>query len=76
MDATGPARQWRTSSWSAGGDCVELAADELGVHVRNSRSPDEGCLSFTFAEWRAFVSGAKSGEFDLTEGNSLNNQDL
>jgi hypothetical protein len=35
------------------------------VHVRDSKRPDGPVLSFTPSEWRAFVTGVKSGEFDL-----------
>jgi len=33
--------------------------------VRNSRHPDGPALVFTAAEWDAFLSGARDGEFGL-----------
>jgi hypothetical protein len=58
---------WRTSSHTADGNqCVEVAVlpDER-VAVRDSKHPDEAILIYTPAEWRAFIAGAKAGEFDL-----------
>jgi Domain of unknown function (DUF397) len=34
------------------------------VVVRHSKDPDGPKLLFTLDEWRAFISGAKIGEFD------------
>lgn len=63
---------WRKSSYSGGnGDCVEVA--NLGENdvmfegvraVRDSKNPNGPVLLFTVAEWRAFLAGAKDGEFD------------
>ena len=62
---TGP---WVKSSYSGptGGNCVEVAflADD-NVAMRNSRDPDGPALIFTRAEWNAFLSGARDGEFSL-----------
>jgi hypothetical protein len=35
------------------------------VAVRHSKQPGGAILLYTPAEWRAFVAGAKAGEFDL-----------
>ena len=61
MDGHG---EYRTSTFSGGGDCVEVA---LGgeVAVRHSARPDEAILIFTPGEWSAFIRGVKAGEFDL-----------
>ncbi len=58
---------WVKSSLSKSlGNCVEIRRpDEGTVEVRNSRHPDGGILSFTAAEWTAFLGGARRGEFDL-----------
>ena len=57
---------WRKSSASAGsGDCVEVAFAEDGVLVRHSRDQAGPVLAFTHSEWKAFLAGARNGEFDL-----------
>jgi hypothetical protein len=57
---------WRKSSESGGtGDCVEVSFAEVGVLVRHSRNPDGPVLVFTHSEWKAFLTGASNGEFDL-----------
>jgi hypothetical protein len=59
--------KWRKSSHSSdGGQCVETAVlPDHRVAVRDSKHPDEAILVYTPAEWRAFIAGAKAGEFDL-----------
>lgn len=58
------AAAWRKSSHSSpSGNCVEAAVLANGVAVRNSRFPDGPALTFTDAEWDAFVRGIKDGEF-------------
>jgi hypothetical protein len=59
---------WRTSSRSGGnGACVEVAELGPAVAVRDSKNPDGPVLVFTPGEWRAFVDGAKDGEFDIAQ---------
>jgi hypothetical protein len=66
MDIDRKAIRWIKASASAGnGACVEVASiKEDEILVRNSRDPEGPILSFTKAEWVAFVAGAKAGEFD------------
>lgn len=47
------------------GGCVEVAVLEDQVWVRGSRDADGTVLPFTFDEWRAFLDGAKRGDFDV-----------
>jgi len=64
VDLTGA--QWRKSSYSSGngGQCVEVARNLPGVvAVRDSKDPDGPALVFTADQWRAFISGARAGEF-------------
>ncbi len=58
---------WMTSSYSngAGGMCVEVAPLGAGMVVRDSKNPAGAVLAFSAAEWDAFLSGARAGEFDL-----------
>lgn len=59
---------WRKSERSNnGGNCVEVARNLPGiVAVRDSKDRSGPVLAFTPAEWLAFVSGVRDGEFDLT----------
>ncbi|MEV0830948.1 MULTISPECIES: DUF397 domain-containing protein [Streptosporangiaceae] len=60
------ALDYRKASFSGPNDnCVEVA--ELpggGRAVRNSKRPDAATVTFTTAEWDAFIKGARAGEFD------------
>lgn len=56
---------WQKSSFSAAnGNCVEIAHDDKWTLVRDSKFPQGTQLRFTVGEWEAFLTGAKSGEFD------------
>jgi len=59
--------QWRKSSFSsANGQCVEVAINLPGVvAVRDSKAPEAATLVISAAEWQAFVTGVKHGEFNL-----------
>jgi len=58
--------QWRKSGRSsAQGNCVETAQlTGGGAAIRNSRHPEGPALVFHADEIRAFVEGAKDGDFD------------
>ena len=58
---------FRKSSFSngQGGNCVEVAVTEGGGRaVRHSKDPEGAVIFYTPDEWRAFLAGAKAGEFD------------
>ncbi|WP_405899020.1 DUF397 domain-containing protein [Streptomyces sp. NBC_00727] len=58
--------QWRKSSKSSGADgnnCLELAAHDGEILLRESDNPDT-VIRTTPAKLRAFLGGAKEGEFD------------
>ncbi|MFC8716847.1 DUF397 domain-containing protein [Kitasatospora sp. NPDC057198] len=58
----------------SGAEWLNAPGDEEGVQIafvdgyiamRNGAEPDGPSLIFTPAEWRAFVLGARDGEFDI-----------
>jgi hypothetical protein len=56
--------QWHRSSLCADNTCVEVSFDRNGeVLLRNSLRP-RTVLSFTTAEWSAFLDSVTSGDFD------------
>jgi len=59
-------RVWRNSSFSySNGECVEVAVLGDGtVGLRDSKDPGGPVLTLTRGELRAFLEGAKAGEFD------------
>ena len=56
---------WRKSTFSAQGDCVQVAPVGNEILVRDSKRPGAGHLRFTPSEWQAFLAGVRHGEFDL-----------
>lgn len=58
---------WRKSTYSCTGNCVEVAYVDNHVAVRDSKDRSGPLIIFTPAEWDAFLSGVRDGEFDLTE---------
>lgn len=61
------ARWHKSSRSSSSGNCVEVADNLDGiVAVRDTKDNGNGpILTFTPSEWKAFIAGAKDGEFDL-----------
>lgn len=57
---------WMKSSLSAyNGNCVEVAGlTGDRIRVRDSKHPRGAVLTFTPAEWDAFIGGVHNGEFD------------
>jgi len=58
--------QFRKSSFSSSGGCVEVAMYVDGaVQVRDTKNRQGGTLTFNATEWDAFLKGVRNGEFDL-----------
>jgi Domain of unknown function (DUF397) len=64
-DDAADAPVWRKSSYTANGNCVEVAFFASRILVRNSRAQHGPALVFTQAEWKAFLNGVGDGEFAL-----------
>jgi hypothetical protein len=66
------APRFHVSSYCDNGGCVAVAisSDET-ITVRDEKHADAPVLSFTAAEWDAFVAGVKGGEFDRAALKSL-----
>ncbi|MFJ3793690.1 DUF397 domain-containing protein [Kitasatospora sp. NPDC090091] len=62
VDFTGAT--WQCSSQGVGD--VQIAFVDGYIGMRDGRQEDGPILVFTPGEWRAFVLGARDGEFDLT----------
>jgi hypothetical protein len=58
--------EFKTSSFCSLGDCVEVGrAHDGSFAVRDTKDAERtATLTFTNAEWAAFVAGVKAGEFD------------
>jgi hypothetical protein len=59
---------WRKSSYSSNGGvtCVEIASNLPGVvAVRDTKDRQGPVLVFSHDEWAAFLSGLRSGGFEL-----------
>jgi hypothetical protein len=57
--------RWRKSSYSAngGGNCVEVAARDGMILVRDSKDPGGPVHRYPAAAWRAFVASVRRDQF-------------
>jgi hypothetical protein len=56
---------WVKAEYSgANGQCVEIASTTGKVAMRDSKDPDGPILVYTPGEFKAFLHGARNGEFD------------
>lgn len=56
--------KWRTSSFTDGVQCVEVAVIGDEIAVRDTKDREGATLTFTRGEMQAFIQGVKAGEFD------------
>lgn len=57
--------EWiKAAASGSSGNCVEMRRLGDIVQVRDSKDPKGPVLSFTPAEWAAWLDGAKKNEFD------------
>ena len=60
--------QWRKSSSSVAGECVEVASYGHAVFLRDSQDRDGSMLTFSAPAWHSFVLAMKGGEtFNLDQ---------
>lgn len=55
---------WRKSTYSGGGNCVEVAGEPTAVAVRDSKDPSVPPLTFGREEWAAFTGRVQRGQFN------------
>lgn len=55
---------WRKSSFTNNGQCVELAEHDDAVLVRNSNHPDAGTLTLDADTMAALIGDVKAGGLD------------
>lgn len=55
---------WRTARTCDAGACVQVAASGPMILIADSKTPGGPALSYTVAEFREFIIGAKNGDFD------------
>jgi hypothetical protein len=59
-----PSGIWRRPSRCGANGCVEVAAVEGGIDLRDGKYPDGPVLHYRVEEFHAFVRAAKAGEYD------------
>jgi len=57
--------QWRKSSFSDGGGCVEIARLSSSLLVRDSKDPDGPRLAFSLPGWAELMTRIRRGDLDL-----------
>jgi hypothetical protein len=63
--------RWTKAIDCSATSCVEVAAMDGMVGIRDSKSVDSPVLLYTPREWRTFVTGVKRGDFDSLLGGRL-----
>lgn len=54
---------WRTASFCASGECVEVGQQDGLIMVRDSTQPHGGMVQWTAGGWRSFVRDIKDDRF-------------
>lgn len=54
----------KAQSSTPNGQCVEVAATDGRIAIRDSKDPEGPILVYTPSEFSAFLEGARNGEFD------------
>jgi hypothetical protein len=56
---------WRTSTFCAGNNCIEVARIGESIAIRDSKNPDGTIQMYSPSEWNAFLDGLARGDFDF-----------
>lgn len=62
--ASHPKLEWRTPRRCDAGACVQIAESGQMILVADSKAPRGPIISYTRSEFREFIQGVKSGDFD------------
>ncbi|SDS77493.1 DUF397 domain-containing protein [Actinoplanes derwentensis] len=54
---------WQTSSYCSSSNCVQVAAIEDSIAIRDSKNPDGTVLMVAPGEWHAFLDRVANGDF-------------
>ncbi len=54
--------EWRRSSFCADSACVEVAAVDGGVAMRDGKNPEAGSIWFSKPDWAAFLERVGAGD--------------
>jgi hypothetical protein len=60
-----PDSGWYRSSFCEANGCVEIRIVDNNVAIRSSLDRQASVLTFSHAEWKAFLDGVYNHEFDL-----------
>jgi predicted secreted Zn-dependent protease len=55
---------WHVSRTCESGACIMVAGHGNSVVFGNTTKPDGPVYAYTKAEWKEFIAGVKSGDFD------------
>ena len=54
---------WHTSTFCATGNCLAAGVDGDTILVRDTKDPNGPVLTYSRAEWDAFLDGVTGGDF-------------
>jgi hypothetical protein len=55
---------WRTASYCASGECVQITQRDGLIILRDSTRPGGITLPYAAVKWQSFVADTKAGKFD------------
>ena len=53
---------WRKSSFSANGDCIEVAIQNGSVLIRDTKNRSGGTISASSSAWQEFIQAIRSNK--------------